>query len=329
MNTGINELNKFFSIHDNYLIVTHEKPDGDAFGAILGMYRLFIENGKNVDALLPEPIPDNYRGFIHKGVINKLPDTLDGYSWIVVLDCATEKRVALGDEGDSLVSLSLPVINIDHHPDNLLYGKKNLVLPDAAATAEIICRMFINDTGWQFSRETATLLLLGIIMDTGGFRFSNTSAQVMETSAQLLCKGADHSEIIRYMFFSRSLDYLKFESDLILNHIQLACEGRYAWIYLADEILERHHVDVKDTEGLIDNIRSINSVEIAAILYQRNNGFKCSLRSKNVKYPVGDIARILNGGGHELAAGAFIETDNIKTAEKILLKYVTQVLEEQ
>ena len=163
-------------------------------------------------------------------------------------------------------------------------------------------------------------------MDTGGFRFDNTTPAVLKCAAELLSMGADYSNIIKSMFFSKPANFAKMEADIMLHHLETACNGQYAWFYLADEFLDTYEIKEKDTEGLIDLIRAIKGFEIVAIFKKKDEGFRFSLRSKNKKYSVGQIARSLNGGGHELAAGGLIPVDSIDEAEKIMLEYVEEVL---
>jgi phosphoesterase RecJ-like protein len=90
--------------------------------------------------------------------------------------------------------------------------------------------------------------------------------------------------------------------------------------------LDKYGVSLSDTEGLIDSFRILDKVVIAALITRRGKGFKISLRSNDTDYSVADIAHKLNGGGHKLAAGCFIETDNYETVEKRVAEYVKELL---
>ena len=234
---------------------------------------------------------------------------------------AVGQRIKLGD-------LKIPIVNIDHHPDNRCFGKFNLIMPEAAATAEIIFRIMREIPQWKISPKSATLLMIGIIMDTGGFRFDNTSAGVLEIAAELLRLKADHHRIITNMFFSKHLPYVQFEAELMTQHLKVNKSGRFGWIYIPESLIERYGINMKNAEGLIEGLRSIGGMDIVALLQRRDDGVKISLRSKDSRYSVGKIARQLNGGGHELAAGCMIKTDNVETAENILLSHVERILNE-
>jgi phosphoesterase RecJ-like protein len=130
--------------------------------------------------------------------------------------------------------------------------------------------------------------------------------------------GADYAAIINAMFFSKPANFAKMEAEIICYHLKTGCGGRFAWFYLSEELLDSFGLTEKDTEGLIDVIRTIKDFEIVAVLKKKENGFRISLRSKNQNYSVGTVARKLNGGGHELAAGGFIPADTVEEAEAVL-----------
>ena len=320
------ELGSVLKENDNFLLLAHEKPDGDALGSLFGLFTVLRENGKKADAYLPEKPPMRYVPFVPEGIIAGNTPDLDSYSCVVCLDTSTPDRIGIEKELRGKL-LSRPMINIDHHPDNKLFGKQNFIIPDAAATAEILFRTLKDSTEMRISQTAATFLLMGMIMDTGGFRFDNTRASTLKTASELMAAGADYSRLINALFFSQPLSFVRMEAELISKNLRTAFSGRYAWAYLSDDMLKTYGVDKKDTEMLIDSIRQIDGVEIAVVFYRKDDGFKISMRSKNKKYSVAKIARALNGGGHELAAGGFMKTDNISEAENTVLSHVSAILE--
>lgn len=328
MQNKISEIVDFLLKNDNFLIVTHEHPDGDALGSSFALLNILKENGKNADLLIPEELPENYLDFVPRDYRTYLdPYERSNFNWCISLDNTDIDRAAIGNRA-KLSEFKIPIVNIDHHPDNRCFGKMNLIMPDAAATAEIIYRIVSAIPQWKISPKSASLLLIGIVMDTGGFRFDNTSAAVLDIAASLLRLKADHHRIITNMFFSKHLPYVQFESELMTQHMKVHKSGRFAWIFIPEALIERYGINMKNSEGLIEGLRSIKGMEIVALLQRRDEGFKVSLRSKDAKYSVGKIARQLNGGGHELAAGCMIKADNIENAENILISYVERTLNE-
>lgn len=318
----ISECAKFLIERDNFLLLTHENPDGDALGSISALYQFLKRCGKNVAAFLPEKIPANYAEFIPEG-IEKSEFSLspEDYDYIVYLDCSVEKRIANGNI--NLDKISCKILNIDHHPDNHLFGDMNCI-ENLSATAEILFRI-IKWTNKSIDPELASSLMLGIVMDTGAFRFENTRSEVFKTASELLDYGADYSKIIQKMFFSKKLNYLLFESELLSQNLKIEFNGRAAVLNLRKKIMQKYSIKDRELEGLIDSIRAINSVEIAALISEKDKYIKISLRSKNTNFPVAPIARELGGGGHELAAGCAVY-DNLENTEKILLEKIAETL---
>ncbi len=324
----LTEVAEIFRRYDNFLIVTHETPDGDALGSVFALLRLFHDNGKTAEVALLEQPPEKYLNFIPSNYrINITQSDLTNYDCCVILDVPNPNRLALGNHL-RFTDLPVPAINIDHHPDNIFFAQWNLIEPGAAAAAEILFKIFKLMKHWQFSPQTASLLMLGVVMDTGGFRFDNTSPDLLRIAAELLELDAAYHQIIREMFFANPLSQQQFEAELLLLHLRMELEGRFAWFFIPPELVQKYNVDMRNTEGLIESLRAIRGTEIVAVLQPRGNGFKVSLRSKDSRYPVGNIARKLNGGGHQLAAGCIIDASSRENAEKILLSYVKKVFNE-
>lgn len=308
------------------LLATHERPDGDALGSLSALYGILRDNGVAADALLPEEPPDFYSSFVPDGMLKTMaPDGLAPYSALVSLDVSTKRRLAVGSV--KFEDVKIPVLNIDHHPDNELFGAGNWIDPSACSCAEMLFRL-VEAAGWAVSPERATCLLLGLIMDTGCFRFDNSSPAALRSAARLVELGADHHRIIESSFLSKPEGLALLEADLLSNSLGRACGGRLAWFVLSPEILKRHNVEMRNTENLIEVLRAIKGVDFAALLRPVEGGFKLSLRSKRPPLSAGRIARRLEGGGHEMAAGGLIRAATAEQAEKILIANVETELNE-
>ncbi|MBU8902382.1 MAG: bifunctional oligoribonuclease/PAP phosphatase NrnA [Victivallales bacterium] len=310
--------------YNNFLIVTHENPDGDALGSSFALLLYLQLAGKNVQLLLPEQVPEKYTNFAPAGNLTYATG-LDwaNFDFMIYIDTPMPQRAALSEL--NFKNIPLPSLNIDHHPDNINYAQWNLVIPEAAAAAEIIFMILKADAELKITPEIASLLMLGIVMDTGAFRFDNSSPQVMRHAAELLELNADYHHIINEMFFSVPLSQIQFQAELISNHLRKACLGKLAWFFVPPALIEKYDVNMRNTEGLIESLRVICGTEIVVIMQEHKMGYKISMRSKNPKYSVGSIARKLNGGGHEMAAGGLIKTSTLKSAEKILITHAEGV----
>lgn len=304
------------------LVVAHEWPDGDAIGSSCGMWRLLCDNGFSAELLLPGEIPDVYRSFLpHEALAHPDPASVnDAYSMILNVDASTVKRIGLG--AIRFADLTIPVATFDHHPDNEIFGALSYVDPEACSTAEVLHRFAVS-CGWRISKDAATWLLLGVTTDTGCFRFGNADAAAHWTAGKLLELGADNDRIMNEVYFSKPLNLVRFEASLI-GAIETAFDGRFAWCSITREMLDRFGVNLRNTEQTIEQVRGIQGVELAALLKPTASPgiFKVSLRSKNPSLSAGRIARGLNGGGHEMAAGGTIFAKTPEQAVEILLRHV-------
>lgn len=298
------------------LIATHERPDGDAIASLSATASILKENGFHALAILPDPAPDGYAQFLPENVTSSA-DGMEA-SLFITVDCSSRKRLAAGNYP---VEACAEVINIDHHPDNEKFGSLAILDPAASSASQIVYTLF-RDNGFHISAVNATRLLLGVITDSGCFRFDNTTPEALRTAAELMALGADHHRIIQASYCSKPENLLRLEAELVTHHLKTAFGGRFAWMVLDRELLKRFGVEIRNTETLIEIPRNLAGVEFAATLRPENGGFKLSLRSKNPPYSAGRIARALNGGGHEMAAGGFIPASSVKEAEEILLKHV-------
>ena len=306
----------FLERADNFLVVSHVKPDGDAAGSALGMTQFLRDNGKKADVLFADDILDKFKKLTDIIYLCDTEDWSSGkYQTLLVLDCARSLRL---NSSFKIEDFNGKVINIDHHVDNDVNGDLNVVCGKASACSSMcteIARIMKNEYGWQISGAAATLFYLGIVTDTGSFRFSNTDKDTFLSAAFLLECGADCESVMNSAFFSKNEKQQKFEADMTLNYINRDFDGKYVWAYLPQELFDKHGFDMKDGEGVIEFLRELEGGIIAVLIYPKDDTFKVSLRSKDLRYPVGPVARSLNGGGHEMASG--ITARNISKDELI------------
>ena len=311
------EVAKYLQENDSFLVVSHAKPDGDAVGSAVGLTTLLSANGKKVDVIFADDIPDKFKKIVKINIFREVPDWKNGcdYSNLIVLDCARAIRLNAPWKVEDFPGT---VLNIDHHIDNDVNGTFNVVQGNASAcsamTAEI-AEILERDYSWTIPADAASMFYLGIVTDTGSFRFSNTNAETFFRAAFLLARGADCEAVINSAFFSKKENQQKFEADMILNHVRRDFDDRYVWAFLPQEMFDRYGFDMKDGEGVIEFLREIEGGVIAVLIYPKDDTFKVSLRSKDIRYPVGPVARSLNGGGHEMASG--ITARNISKDELI------------
>ena len=312
------------------LVITHERPDGDAVGSFSAMVELLRSNGFAAAWYLQDPVPDCYTSFLdgENAKITSAADVNERYSLIFNVDASTVKR--LGISPAAFEEITIPVVTLDHHPDNEHFGTWSYVDPKACSACEVVY-CFARHAQWQITPRASTLLMLGIVTDSGCFRFSNTTPRCMQIAADLLENGADHARIIDRAYLSKPFPMALFEAELFRSALRTALEGRFAWFTITNELLAKYSIDIRNTEQLIENLRSIDGVTVAALLKSTKSPgiFKISLRSKDPNVSVGKVARRLNGGGHEMAAGGTIFAKSLEDAENILLKHVEQEMKNE
>ena len=323
-----NEMFRELSEADSVLLVTHLRPDGDALGSTFGLRAYLRSAGKKADVLLTDGMPHRYIKF-HRDPLTKMSrDQADSYELVAVLDCANVARLNIPNALDIGYLRSRRTINIDHHVYNNIDAPRNFVCPERSSASEIVAAMLL-DAGAPIPADCATALLAGMMTDTGCFRFSNTTGTTLRTAGALLDRGAVLERISNEVFFNKPYNCAAFEADLFDTRLKLACNGRFAYAYIDDELLKKHRFNLSEDEGIIDNLRALEGVVIALLIYRNAAGeFKLSLRSKDSAFPVGPLARKYGGGGHEMAAGATLHAASFAEVEDLVLKEVTELLGE-
>ena len=302
------------------LIGTHLNPDGDALGSALALAMHLDRMGLEVEVLCHHPAPRNLRFLPGVGRIRQKP-RMEKADLAIMVDLESKDR--LGDVRDSILETPRLVV-IDHHVPHEEPGDLRIIDVGASATALIIARLLL-ELGAEITADMATNLLTGIITDTGSFRFRNTTPEALSVSAVLLERGADLARVNEEIFQRKPL-----ASTLLLGHMldtmRLECGNRIAVGVLTKRDFERAMATDEETEGFVNEMLSIDSVEIAAILREPKPGrIRCSLRSR-ADHDVATVAREFGGGGHRNAAGCTLDMD-VDEAEETLVRRLRACLE--
>lgn len=285
---------------DRFLLVTHVNPDGDAIGSVLGMHLALREMGKTSWPVSGEKFPELY-GFL-PGIEDVVCETQQvaalNPGWIVAMDTATKERIS----GDiKPFGKKVPVLNIDHHGTNPLYGLINVVDPTATSTAEIVFRL-LKKAGYKLSIDVAKCLYTGLVTDTGCFRFSGVNSKTMNLAAELLEPGIDAYEITRFLYEEFPLSRMELEM-LVLSRCQILLQGRLVISTLYYEDFNRLAAPLSESENLVDRLRENRGVQVGILMTQvSDNVVRVSFRSKG-SVDVASVARPFGGGGHRSAAG--------------------------
>ena len=307
------------------LIFTHLRPDGDALGSSFGLQETLRRMGREAEVFLPGPLPNRHSKLFSGQLTRIAPEELTGFDTFISVDCANFPRLGKPECLSEETLKTLRFINIDHHRGNSLgSGFFDLVSPESASCCEVLTEVFL-ESGAEITPRAATCFLAGMMTDTGCFRFANTGGGTLRHAAELLDRGAELEKIVNALFFSKPLDQVRFENELMNTCLRLSAGGRVASAFISRELLEKHHFDLREDEGLIDLLREIDGVVIAVLFHRSSDGVKVSLRSKDRAFPVGPLARSFGGGGHDMAAGATLDLPDGE-AEAVILEKLAALL---
>jgi phosphoesterase RecJ-like protein len=292
----------------SFLLTSHARPDGDAIGSSMALGLALADLGKTVTVALRDPVPSIYQAFpgIDRiQITDRAPGPADA---AVLLECSDPSRPEMaGLEG-------YPLINIDHHLGNTMYGVVNWFDEGAAACGELVADL-IDALGVPWTREIAAHLYLALSTDTGGFRYGPISAHTFDICRRIADAGVSTPDLSRQIFDSFSVGRVRLMGAL-LNAMELFHKGRFAVLYLDDDLLRRSGASTDDVEGLVNIPLGAREICAVALIKRQPDGTcRVSLRSKGL-VDVRSVASQWAGGGHRNAAGCTIRlpADEVKAA---------------
>jgi phosphoesterase RecJ-like protein len=301
---------------NRFLITGHVNPDGDSLGSSLGLARLLRGMGKGALIWFRDPLSGVYADVpgverIHHGEEPPAgyPDKFDA---VIALECPSLDRSGLEDRLDG----DLPLLNIDHHLGNQHYAQVNWVDSAAPSVGVLIYRL-AQSLNTAVDAETANVLYMTILTDTGGFRFSNATEAAFEASAQLVREGAQPEMVSQWIYENRPVAGLRLLAEM-LRSMELHEDGRVASALVTRKMMEHAGAGSTDTEGLVDYPRTVSGVEGVALLREQEDGdTKVSLRSRG-EVDVEKVARKYGGGGHKNAAGFVMDGAPEKNRDEVV-----------
>jgi bifunctional oligoribonuclease and PAP phosphatase NrnA len=289
--------------NDRFLLVTHENPDGDALGSILAMKLALDALGKDSVMYVGGDLalPPDYAFMQLDGLSRTLPEDV-AERVILALDSATAPRTQLPPE---LLEAAPLTIDVDHHHDNTRYGRINLIVPQASSTGEIV-RDLLTELGVELTPAIAEAIYVALDTDTGRFQYTNTTPKAHLLAAELIGNGVVPQEVYRQIYESVPFARQKLKG-IALNRARLYEHGRMIASYLLRSDFEELGVGEEYAEGVIDELRSVEGVELAMTVREPPEPpgapSRISMRSATDALDVSAIARQRGGGGHPRAAG--------------------------
>ena len=284
------------------VVTTHENPDGDAIGSLLAAVAALRVLGKDVVAYVSgeAAFPREYRWLGLDGIVRGPAGDGAGRT-LLALDCGSAERI--GDDG-SLVASAAGVVNVDHHHDNTRFGDVVVLDAEAPCTTYMLGRL-LGLLGVPVSGAVAEALFVGLVTDTGRFAYSNTSSEALRFGAELVAAGVRPDVVFREIYENVPLARTRLLGRA-LDRLESRLEGRLLVASLARGDFEAAGADDTDADGIIDHLRAVEGVAVAALARELpgpRGSYKVSLRSSSPEVDVSRIARAGGGGGHVQAAG--------------------------
>jgi len=319
-NLSYEEIAKTIKSQKKWLIVSHVRPDADAYGSSCGL-KLILDKLNIVSSVVNETEnKDRYQVIPYADrVLNSISD--ESWDGVIVCDCGDRKRV--GDLFLPIIEKLPLLINIDHHVSNNLFGTHNLVIPTASSTSEIIFDLS-KALGVQLDGDMSTALFAGIAGDTGSFKYQSTTADTFTIGAELVKNGASPYKIHQALYGSQSLAATKLQSEA-LSQMNVFLNGQIAEVVVNLDLIKKYKADIEDADVLVDMARDIENIRVAVLLRQDDEIWRVSLRSKNDSDNVSKIAEKFGGGGHKAAAG-FRWRGNLKDLQNSLRREIESAI---
>ena len=295
----LDEILKEIKKAESICILVYENPDGDAIGSALAMTLALKKLKKKVDPIIP----------IYPRIFKSMPGIelikeqgkKENYDLAIALDCATVKL--LNGWANYFEDAKSKIV-IDHHVTNSMFGDLNYVDISAPACTQVLFTIFKN-FGWEIDNEIGTDLMVGLITDTGGFQYSGVSKESFEIASELISSGVNISKIYKKVLSTRSRTSFELRK-IAVNRLEFLEDGKVTFTYITKEDEGKVNAENGDYEGIVNEGKEIEGVEVSIFVHETDKGFKASLRS-NEYVNVSDICLMFGGGGHPRAAGTIEE----------------------
>jgi len=295
--------------------MAHESPDGDAIGSSLAMCLALRQMGKNAYYIIGDEFPMSYE-FLPGREYIITESEIKKYDMAICMDCPSLNRVHPSVR--EYFENAKVKVEFDHHTQNGMFADYNIVNHVSPATCQILVSSF-EYLNIEITKDIGTCLLTGVITDTNGFRNTNTTVETFEFAEWAMQNGLNVSRIYRdaMLVMSRT----QFEAQkLAMNRMEFFEDGKIAFTYINNADVEALGIKAGEKDGIVEIGKSIRGVEVSIFLYEKEKGYKASLRS-NDYVNVAEICSQFGGGGHIKAAG----TDLFMTFEEAKKAIISEV----
>ena len=318
----------FLSTAQKILITTHKSPDGDAVGSSVACYEFLKACGKKPFILFPDSPSENLMPFLDGVEYSFYEKGFDISSFELVFCMDYNHTFRVGEEMSTIFEgLKCKKIMIDHHPDPSFFCDLTISKPGVCSTAQLFFEV-IEETDMltKLNTKACESIYLGIMTDTGSFRYPSVTAKTHDVLSKVISNGVVPFKIHESIFDQNTKEQLKLRGFAVSDKMQLIENSPVGYMDLSLDELNRFNYKKGDTEGLVNVILSIKGISIAIFMMENQDGkVKMSFRSKG-KYVVNEFAqKYFNGGGHKYAAGGMSELSLSETKD-LLLKHYKELL---
>ena len=302
--------------YDRIVISRHIRPDGDAIGSTHGLAALLRASFPEKEVLVIYEDYADQTSFLGPEdaqiTEEKYEDALG-----IILDSAEPGRVS-----NKLITKAKELIIFDHHVEEEAYGSISVVEPELSSACELIVNWYrLLEDRLVLNKEAATYLYAGMVTDSGRFRFDSTTGDTLRDAALLLDKGVE-TEPLYANLYMEDFDILKYQA-YAYEHMQRT-ENGVAYLFVDKAMKEQFRLTPEQASNSVNLMDTIKGSLIWLAFIQYNKFIRVRLRSRFV--PIRGLAAEYNGGGHEMAAGATIYSEEemremIRKADAILKEY--------
>ncbi len=301
LSTTIAEAARLLANARDVTLLSHINPDADTLGSALAVGLALHRRGVAVRVAFGEPevVPESLKALDTAGLLVHRDEVPAEPELLVVMDTGSLQR--LGPLAGRVAAAKGPVIVIDHHVSNTRYGTVHCIDDHAEATALIALKL-LDEMDVEIDEPIARCIYAGLVTDTGGFRKAGPAAH--ETAARLLQTGVDAYSVTRPLMDAHPFAYLGMLSRVLAKaELDQEAAGGLGLVHAVVSLDDARGVRSEEVESVIDVVRSTSEAEVAAVLKELRPGFwSVSLRAVS-QVDVREVAQVLGGGGHRLAAG--------------------------
>ena len=314
MSKQLTKIADLIARHQTFLIATHINPDPDALASMLALTKFLRSMGKRVYPVTAEPVPSRYTFLPGIGAVRPVrAGRVIPYDVAIVVDCGDFGRI--GPVKEALREGGV-LVNIDHHVTNTKFADVNWVVPSASSTSEMIFDL-LRHLGVALTRDVATLLYVGIMTDTGSFRYGNTTGRTHEVVAQLMSFPIPVQKLYTRIYETIPLDDIRNFTRLV-SRFDFFYDGQVVYLELTPRILKKFSAEFDLRDKIFRYLRAIKGVEVLVILTaEGKNKTRVNFRSQ-ARVDVAQLAYRFHGGGHSRASGCLVSADLATAKERVL-----------